>query len=718
MSTDDSSAASETKRFGEYHAERAQREAEWRQNEIIRLSVKHINRSIAQSDYADAARIARDRLLPALGLDSWSLEDFHEVLEPSPLAWDWEAINRYLDRPAHWEALVESANRDVTRGRRERVRGRVPADVEARRVIHRALKSIESIAVAQGAISGELTQSSSVLGYSVQLGQQWHGWEFDNPEELRIVDRDLHPPFTMCIGDPGNGKSTAAETLAEDAYQSGMKIIDLVDFAELENAVYDIESGDEDLRRIRQGYDLPTSFEETGEYTRPRIEILHPLCDGLTEAYLPYDIDDERWVAKPFVVPVADLDRTVFKTILGDLTNTQETALDQALAKVDGDWSLRALAEEVYWTEANEGVKRRLVTKLDTLASRGFLATREHEHAIDWERIFRDTRTITVFSCSLMAEKEHKLMAIAYLSDAIFDERMPDLTHGPSDATDYPTTMLVGREFQKIAPSGRKFGGNTNTEQRLEQYIVSRMQTIGEERRHVDMGLICDTQQWLQVNKGVRENVDRVVMFKLKSGIAETVFKELTGRTSERYAQTVSGFDRGEACVIGAQWLSSGRDFEMPITWIPPLCHHLDAENEDEPDGWRARARYRESEELRPSPFDVDGGSVIVADDGDEEPDPADLTPDGFEDFVDDCLQYTGDDDNRCAKAAVREAYAAYAADHGLETYSPRAFGQYLREFYPSDDVPTGNWANGQAQKCYLGLTFTETGERYREAGQ
>jgi len=703
-----------TKRYGEYHREQAEREQQWRRREVIRQSVRHVNRRLAGGDYAAAARICRERLAPALDVDVWALDEYHDALAKSPLAWDWEAINRFLDGPGRWQRLASAGVEDVTALKRTMAKGGLPAEVDAKRVIHHAAKSLESIAVAQGSISATLTQSSAVLGYTLQLGQQWHGWEFDNDDEVEIVNPDLHPPFTMCIGDPGNGKSTAVETLAEDAYQAGQKIIDLVDFSELENAVYDVESRDDELRSIRENYGLPASFDEAEEYDRPHLEILHPLCEEFCEAHLPYDEDGDRWVATPFVIPVADLDHSDLKAILGDLSPSQEIALDQALAALDddADWSLQDLAEEVRLTASNEGVKRRLLTRLDTLNSKGFFATSEHEHAIDWDRIFRDTRTITVFSCSMLDQTEHKLMAVTYLMSAIFDAREPDSPGPESTATsDYPTAMLVGRELQKVAPSDRKMKGNTNTEQRLKSRLISHVQKLGEERRHVDLGISADTQQWVQVNKGIRENVDRVVMFKLGSGAAAGVFSDMAGKGAESYADRVSGFDKGEACVLGAQWLSTGRDFEMPITWIPPLCHHLDAEDDDQPDGWRARQRYKDGESLEPSPFDIDVESI---DAGGDDDDPAEITPDGFEGFAD-LVRYTGNDEDRLVKADVYAAYCEYAERHGLEDLHKKVFGRHFRAFYPKDVVPDGRSLGGDRQKAYLGVTWTQKADPYRE---
>jgi hypothetical protein len=289
---------------------------------------------------------------------------------------------------------------------------------------------------------------------------------------------------------------------------------------------------------------------------------------------------------------------------------------------------------------------------------------------------------------------------------------MPDVPTGEAAevTTGYPTAMLIAREMQKIAPSDRKMKGNTNVEQRLKQRLIGQMQRIGEERRHVDMGVIADTQQWVQVNAGIRENVDRVVMFKLKSAVAAGVFKTLTGEHNDRYASRVSGFDRGKAAVLGAQWLSTGRDFEMPIEWIPPLCHHLDAENDEEPDGWRARARFKDGEELRASPYSI-ADDPILGESSDQPNDPSEETPDGFEDFVD-LFHVTDDYNDTLVKGEVYDAYCDFAEEHDMDQTSPQWFGRYFRKWVPESEVPGDQIGKHDIYRC---LQWRDAAEPYLE---
>lgn len=716
----------DTRQYGEHRRQRAEADAQRYRRALVREAIDAGNRALVRTDWYTLGCLCRDKLAPALDVTEWDLDDYHGPLAESSLAWDWEAISRFLESPRQYVLAVARHNQEsmpeFVRKQRLRVNGSLPGDEVARRTIERAFKSLESVAAAQGHIPAETTQSSAVLGHELQVGLQWQSWDYETPDQVRVVNPDIHPPFTIAIGQPGNGKSTAVDTIVEDAISSGQKIIDLIDFDELENGFYDVPNQQDGLQSKRRKLGLPATFEGHDDYDAPDLAILHPMCRGFCDSKLPYDTEEGAFTARPFVVPVADLDHSIIKALM-NLSQTREMYLDSALGQMadEDDWSLADLGRRVQTTSADQGTKDRIWEDLRKLQNLGIFGTREHPDAIEWDRIFRDTDTVTVFSCSLVRQRKHKLLVASYLLDAIYEARKPDTPGETGDdgaaVTDYERALVVAREMQDVAPSQRKLSGGSTVVNRLKQELVRLFQRLGEKRRHVNVGIAGDTQQWLQVNAGVRANVDRVLMFKLQPGASRSVFTTLTGDDQRQHAMTVKQFGRGTCAVIGPQWIDSGQPFVLPVDWAPPMCHHLDADDEDEPDGWDARVLYKDSEEFRPSPWSMDdddamAGAPEAYEDGE---DPTEKTPDGFEAFLEECVHGADDDEIRVRKARLRDAYRGFAADHGLEDGSDNQIGQWLREYYPKEQHPNGRTLDDDRASAYLCLRLTQAGGVYAD---
>jgi hypothetical protein len=728
MSTDESPASAvgtNTRGFGEHQAEQALREREQYDRYTVQEAIKDGRRALIDGDYPRVVRLGTRSILPRLSLSLGTIDQYHARLTDSRLAWDYDATHRLIDEP---EELASAARHEPDPvGRRQRVlelHGWRDPSQSSREVIARAFLSLESAAAAEGVIPGELSQSSDVYGLELGVGLQWQPYDYETPDEVRVANPDIHPPFTMSVGIPGNGKSTSVDTLAEDAYAAGHKVIDLLDYGELENGLYDVPNHDEQLRSARERLGLPASFADHPEYDRPKIEILHPLCPRLCDSQLPYDTERAEFTARPFVIPVADMDHPTIKQALGRLTDDQEKYVTRALEELDkqeDDWSLADLGEAIVATEARSDVVGRLMNSIETLQNRGFFGTRDSKYAIDWDRIFKDTDTITVFSASLLEQKAHKLLVSAYQLRAIFEERKPGPPErsldeiDPDEVTSYPRALMVMREMQTVAPSNSKMKGGSNAESTLKRVCVDRMQTLAEERRHVDMGIHGDTQQWFQFNARVRENVDRILMFKLQAGAAEYLFDKLTGDEYSTHARSVSEFDIGECAVVGSGWIDTGQSFAMPVQWAPPMCHHLDAEDEDQPGGWTTRVQLLDSEEFRESPFELeeDDGLGVYSE---EQRKARRMAPDGFEEFAEECLRYVDDVAERVPTADVRDCYAAYAEEHGLEvTEDAGTFGHWMRGWFPKEKVNKGYTRGGAENRehAYIKMEMTDTGKRY-----
>lgn len=712
--------------YGEHRRERA-RTAKAKRDELrVREAIDYANQEVVAGEYQDAALICRDILVPILDVGRANLQTYHDYLASSDLGWDFDAVSRFIDDPERFVAAAADIDRSTDpesqiADARLRLQGYRPERVIVRETIEHAVISLESVAVLRGIVPGELTQSSDVVGHELQVGLQWQPWDYESPDKVQVVSPDIHPPFTLSIGRPGNGKSTAVDTIVEDEYAAGHKVIDLLDTDELENAMYDVPSRQNVLRHKREQLGLPPDFEAADHYDAPDVEILHPLCDRLCDAKLPYDTEREEFVARPFVIPVADLDATVLKTLMRNVTDAQENYLDEALDALgdESDWSLDDLRREIDHTTADQGTKARLIAGVRKLQNRGWLATRDHPYAIDWPDIFEDTDTITAFSTSMIDDETHKKMVLVYLVDALLRERDPNppgTEQSAAEVSQYPRALAVFREMQEVAPSDGLIGDASNATSRLDSTLIDRMQTLSMKRRHTDLGILGDTQQWVQINKRVRANIDRVLMFNLPAGIARSIFSKQTGSNQQSNAKKVQGFKPGECAVIGDQWLSTGRSYEMPLEWAPPMCHHLDAE--EDPDGWRARVQYRDAEEFRDSPYSLDGTGVSRVTEWAEAPEVRD-SPEAFTEFVEEALEYDRDPETRIPKTAVREAYVEFADRNGAER--PKAshqIGRWLREFYPEEVVEVGKMrVAGGRVNAYICLTLTEYGDELAEEG-
>lgn len=754
MSTDDSPVErvdTATRAFGDHKHQEARSKAAQEERATVRAAIEKGNSALVRDDYATVCTLVQHTLFPILDVDEWDVDGYHKYLEESKLAWDREALLHYLREPgAHRAAAKSGRPVPVQRQQRLSLRGRRSGTRAARERLAHVFKSLESIAVAQGYVPGELEQASRVRGYALDIGIQWQPWGYETPDEVQIVNPDIHPSFTVAIGQPGNGKSMSVDVLALDAYADGQKIVDLLDFDELENGLYDVSNQREDLRDIARERGVPPTFEEHSDVERPDVEVLHPRTEQFCEAALPYDTKAEEFVATPFVIPVSDLEPTVLKAMVPHLSEQQEALFDRVLQEVGDEYSVRDLCELAMELATNERTVSNLLSQLYTLGSYEFLGEPGDGDALDWERIFSDPDTITVFSMSMMEREAYKLMVAAYLLDEVYRARQPE---APSAAevveeddpealltqSKFPRAQLVMREMQDAAPGHRKLKGSSSTTARIRRNILEKMQTLSEKRRHVDAGILGDTQQWKQLNAGVRENVDRVLMFNEPSGLAQAIFEKFTGQKHYDYAESVSRFDVGTCAIVGGQWISTDQAFVMPVDLAPAVNHHLDTDDEDEPSsGWQARVEYLDHEEFRPSPYskhsqdgdneDESGGGsdlqAIFEDSDEEEADPEARgdVPEGFTAFIERCLHHDGDDRGvRQAISEVRDAYRAYAHEHDLDAFDTAAvFGRWLRHYYPDpDDAEDGDpvvksgKTFGDKRNAYIWLELSDAGEQY-----
>jgi hypothetical protein len=272
--------------------------------------------------------------------------------------------------------------------------------------------------------------------------------------------------------------------------------------------------------------------------------------------------------------------------VIGHSTEVQGQFLSRAYHHVEqnlDDWTLKDLADALDATEADERVKRNVRNTLQTLQNTGFIRDEECPHTLDWGEIFRDTETITVFTCSKMGEEtSEKLMVMSYLMNALYRERM--------GRDGLPRCTAVFREYHKVAPTSQQ-AEEDDLERTLQKHTSAEAQHLGAMHRKVDLELLCDTQEFSgQIKKRVRKTFERVISFRSQYESIETAFNELVGSGYETHVRNIARyFNVGECAALGMT--GSSRPFEMTIKAAPPLSHVYDEKSEEE-DGWWCRVNY------------------------------------------------------------------------------------------------------------------------------
>lgn len=700
------SDSSKRKRDVIQHAQEQQRKYDEKvYKEAIEETIEECSRALTRKEvkyYLYVAKKCETVLAPLLIEDRRKLRRVaHEVDDRE--GWHWVPVSKAVDRSLYQDMKERFQRRQRTR---PRITGLgTPLLAPPATQIERAFRSLVIIAEWKGVVQSEMRDVAAVRGHALDLGIIREPWERDSPEQIRIVDPTGHPPVSVNQGLPGFGKTTAGTSEAEDRYAAGKKIIDVVDLTELENGLYDVPQGQEDLREVREKMDLTPDFLEADDYPRPGMEVFAPLTPGLERSEVPFRVDTEETVVRPFTIPAADIPRKALNMMLSHLTEVQQNHLDRAYQQVSkqDDWSLRDLADAVLATDAQDGVKRRLYNTLASLQDLGFIRTKECEYALDWEDVFRDAGTITVFTQSLVEDGAHKFMVLSYLIHGLYHERQ--------EHYNLPPLTAVFRELHHIAPNDRT-ARQDEREREIQRGMVAAFQELCSMHRHEDIEVLADTQQLMgQINKRAREHVERVVTFRSQMGTLKPLFKDMVGLDGDRYDYLTTiarDFEAGQAAVIG--YTGTNRSLEMPIEFAPPMSHHLDATSPYD-NGWIARAELLTDhddlpdEELRPAPWDATVPEELAFE-------PLSLSEDEpVAAFADRCLDET--DGSKIGVGELYEAMQAFAGHNDLDGVPPKNhFGRMLGEQLDFDREKVQR--NGDREMVYYGLRFTAQGERFR----
>lgn len=696
----------------EWQRTKASREDEWNQRTRVSETVDAASRALAESrqEHGLVAELLVDVLVPALlGPNGEHLHYYDREVGDSD-KWDWVALTRFLESPEEHRQAALRGSAGETPSIDELVGGGALADggtaVETQPqetvIIERAFESLAAIAQEEGIIS-DVSNVSRATGYELDLGQLWSSYDWDHGESVQLVSRNRGMPKTLFCGSTGAGKSTALEADVEDRYNSGYKILDLVDTDEYENCVYDIPQRQEVLREVRGDLGLPADFTESDEYDDPELEVLVPLTPDVRTQEFPVDEDGDS-VVRPFTIPASDLDQTTLVSFLSALVSKQQeaslrTAYDSVEREVD-DWSLKDLAEEITTQDdLKESFRKRCVRLLENIQNKGFIRTRECEHAIDWSEIFNSTERISSFSVAHVEEKTDQLMVLAYLIHSVYFTRR-------RSSKDLPPAVAVLRELHEIAPHREEMEDDHRAEA-LQNAIVSNLSYELRKNRHQRLEFICDTQDVMDLKKGVRKRFSRFCAFDMPEEPLEKTF-DYANETGANSAKKAMKSERGMGMVVGLSEPNVQEDvsFLSPIEFSPASFHHFDVDEHS--DALETRANYLDEELERPEwSTGVPGGLRFEADSllEVEEGESSASVPAGIDSFISECITFA--DSERTKTTIVREAYNRFADAHGFDERNARSFGKQFSKLEGVETTKSGS-------RYYSGVLLNERGRKYR----
>lgn len=693
----------------DFFADSARSDQQDWQRERLRESIEFAGRRLSENDagaYRDVLQTLHEHIFPALDeYTSRPLDGYGRVLDDD-LTWHWPAIRAVRRRPEQvFDALAEG-------------------DGRARQTVRQALKSASSAAAHENVVNTEYVNEVDAVGVSGKVGHYLKKPGMDLGDPVGTVTFQSGALKTLMLGGTGQGKSTALDMEVWDYYRANgragknYKIIDIQGLSDGENWYYDIPQQQEPLTRIRDEMGLPPALDDSDDIPTPEIEILAPLTPELAAADLPYD-EDDGFVVKPFTVPASDLSKPLLIALISALlTETQENAIRMAydeLNRNEDDWTLSDLADQIRETEdITADVKSHAVRALQSLQHQGFIRDRECPHAIDWDRIFTDSDTVTVFSMAHCQDAVAQFMTFGYAATAIGSIRR--------GAYGYPDCVLVMRELWQVTPHQRRTHDDRHAEA-LQKSIGQQLAETYRVNRKDGIHIIADTQKVGDLLKPVREMFNRYVVFQEAFKEVQKVFHWTSNSQYESFYSTLTP-QIGHAGIVGQVEPAvsrSGIEYLSPIHYAPPPFHHWDEDSDT--NGWQTRVKYTD-EELR-TPEDTEDAVWLT-----------DLPPEleirtsneeeGYEPrqhpvkaFVAQSVQ-SGD---RVEKEHVYKAYNAFRREHGLNGVDLSSRGRKA-SFSPqfTDAVSevhgfTAEPGKSGMTRYFNGVELTPTGEDRRDKG-
>lgn len=521
-----------------------------------------------------------------------------------------------------------------------------------------AYRALARVAADEEIITGGGTTEAPAYEYEHQVGLRKYRTDSPAGESVELVSGNERIA-TLLTGGTGKGKSASMRTLVEDRIATGFKVVDLLDTQRGENATYDVPQQDAALKAKRREQGLEATFSDDEQ---PDVEVFAPLTESLADSKIPVNPETGEASLKAFTIPASDLTYRQLVMLLPHTTKTQENYLQSAFQKLEregGDWTLADMAETVREeTNAGDAVAARIEQALRRLQQKPYIRDKQSDLTLDWERIMADVGTVTSFTLSKIREASEKKTLLSYLLDRIYDARQAISRKHRLD--EFPPLALAVRELHKVAPANLS---EQTTEKELERYMTDTFQDLMALMRHVRMELLCDTQQFkTQLNNEVGTQFDRVFAFAGQEPDIRQVFRTRVSDTGQ--AETVAQYNPGECAVV------SGDGYMMPISMAPPRTHHPDAKEGE--DGIALRVQSDATpDEWAPAPWSAELPPRLSF---------KQVTAGPIERFLDQCVEHVGGKGEFIPKAAMEEAYKAWAGQTDSEPRNREDIGRFISD--------------------------------------
>jgi len=301
------------------------------------------------------------------------------------------------------------------------------------------------------------------------------------------------------------------------------------------------------------------------------------------------------------------------------VSNSEADTLSEVYEAVDrerSDWRLEHLAQEVAQRdELSDKHQRKAIRVIQSLQDYGFIRQSPSEYELDWDRIFRDTETVTAFNQLLCGNKRQQLFVLAWILEQMWDAR--------TQIARYPQMAMMLRELWAYAPQNRREEDDAICAA-LQERIVSLLTRYLRQNRDVRTHVIADTQNLRDINIGVRTEFNRYCLFQGKRWMAEKIFEWTGNDKVDSFVKRITP-DVGECGitgVIGPAFEHSRIEYVAPVALAPPLHHHHD---KDDGNGFLVRPELVDDEGVEwpadlPSELQIPPPDELLTDDeGDED---------------------------------------------------------------------------------------------------
>lgn len=538
--------------------------------------------------------ILSERLLPHVDTNKRTLRETARAARGEGRPFDQVALRHYLQTRSGAVRVHVTPGVDPGETTLQNLTHDAPALPAPPRVIAAAYRSVYTALALGGYVDTQAVSEVPAWEYQHQVGVRHYSPESRGCREAQLIETGGELKATLLTGGQGSGKSTALETIVEDRVANGHKIIDLIDLLKAENVMYDIPSQSRTLRNVRARMGLDVGF---GEYDPPAVEVYAPLTPDLAESRVPFNVEGDEPIVRPFIIPASELTYRQLVMVLPHTTPTQENYLQSAhqmLRNRDIDYTLSDVAIAVREeTNASDSVADRIERSLETVQQKAFIQDGDAPEAwiIDWGEMMADVETVTAFTMSTLRETGDKLLIASYLIDQLYAARQQAIRE--MRLHEYPPATVVMRELHKVVPKSKS---EQDAESTMEGHMIDTMEDLIALVRHANCELLCDTQKFAtQIDQDVAKLFHRIFAFSGQKPDIKKVFRTRVDDTDP--AERVAQFGTGECALV------SGDGYTMPIQMAPPRCHHLEAGSDG--NGLGFRCRHLDTEELRPAPWDA-----------------------------------------------------------------------------------------------------------------